>query len=195
MTRTAKVATVREPARDRILRTATDLFYMYGIRGVGVDRIIAESGVAKATLYAHFKSKDELVLAFLRQADEKWRRMLREAAAAAGDDPREQLIAMFDAIAPSGESGQFRGCVFINSASESLPGTPVHLAAAAHKKSVREWATQLATAAGATDPALLARQLTVLLDGTMSAASLEPASEVVPAARRAARAMVEAACP
>jgi AcrR family transcriptional regulator len=197
----------RGNARDRILRTATDLFYAYGIRGVGIDRIIAESGVAKATLYAHFRSKDELVLAYLRQADEKWRRMLREAAAAAGDDPREQLAGMFDAIgAPgdpralhdtegSGRAGSFRGCAFINSASESQPGTPVHKATIEHKRRVREWVEGLAAEAGAAQPALLARQLTVLLDGAMSAASIEPVPEVVPAARASAQALVAAACP
>ncbi|GAA2443490.1 TetR/AcrR family transcriptional regulator [Actinomadura vinacea] len=181
----------REPARDRILRTATDLFYTYGIRGVGIDRIIAESGVAKATLYAHFRSKDELVLAYLRRADAKWRRMLRDAAAAAGDDPRDQLVGMFDAI---GGDGGFRGCAFINSASESLPGTPVRAATVEHKRLVREWVRELAAKAGAADPALLARQLTVLLDGAMSAASIEPVPDVVPAARTSARALVAQSC-
>ncbi|TDD90747.1 TetR/AcrR family transcriptional regulator [Actinomadura rubrisoli] len=181
----------REPARDRILRTATELFYAYGIRGVGIDRIIADSGVAKATLYAHFKSKDELVLTFLRQADEKWRGMLREAAAAAGGDPREQLVEMFGAIEAGSDGGDFRGCVFINTASESLQGTPVHQATIEHKRAVRAWVAGLATAAGAPDPALLARELTILLDGAMSAAALESVPDVVPAARLAARAIVE----
>ncbi|WP_329518951.1 TetR/AcrR family transcriptional regulator [Spirillospora sp. NBC_01491] len=198
----------REPARDRILRTATDLFYAHGIRGVGIDRIIADSGVAKATLYAHFRSKDELVLAYLRQADEKWRRMLREAAAAAaaasGNDPREALTGMFDAIKVTdggGEEGTergeggFRGCAFINTASESRPGTAVHEATIAHKRAVLAWTRDLAEAAGAADPALLARELTILLDGAMSAASLEPVPEVVRAARRAARAVVDRSCP
>ncbi|WP_131736460.1 TetR/AcrR family transcriptional regulator [Actinomadura roseirufa] len=187
-------AKTREPARDRILRTATDLFYAYGIRGVGIDRIIAESGVAKASLYANFKSKDDLVLTFLRQADEKWRRMLREAAAAAGDDPRERLAGMFGAIeAAKGDGEKFRGCVFVNTASESLPGTPVHQATVEHKRAVRAWVRDLAAQAGAADPARLARELTILLDGAMSAAALETITDTVPAAREAARAIIERA--
>ncbi|WP_242908716.1 TetR/AcrR family transcriptional regulator [Actinomadura terrae] len=182
----------REPARDRILRTATDLFYVYGIRGVGVDRIIAESGVAKATLYAHFKSKDDLVLTFLRYSDEKWRQMLREAAESAGDHPREQLVGMFGAIEAAAQGGgQFRGCVFINSATESLPGTPVHEATVAHKRAVRAWVAELAAAAGAADPELLARELTILLDGAMAGAALESIAATVPATRQAARAIVD----
>ncbi|WP_242882877.1 TetR/AcrR family transcriptional regulator [Actinomadura litoris] len=181
----------REPARDRILRTATDLFYIYGIRGVGVDRIIADSGVAKATLYAHFKSKDELVLTFLRHSDEKWRKMLRDAAEGAGDDPREQLIGMFGAMEAADGDGPFRGCVFINTASESLPGSAVHEATVAHKRAVRAWVGELAAAAGAADPELLARELTILLDGAMAGAALETIGETVPATRRAARAIVD----
>ncbi|WP_067450780.1 TetR/AcrR family transcriptional regulator [Actinomadura macra] len=182
----------REPARDRIMRSATDLFYAHGIRGVGIDRIIAESGVAKATLYAHFRSKDDLVLAFLRQADEKWQAMLREAAAAVGDDPREQLVGLYDAVEmASDDHGRYRGCAFINTAGESLPGTPVHEATVKHKRAVRDWVGELAAAAGAPDPELLARQLTILLDGVMSAAAVEPVPEIVPAAREAARAIVD----
>ncbi|MEV5825204.1 TetR/AcrR family transcriptional regulator [Spirillospora sp. NPDC052242] len=183
-------AAAREPARDRILRTAADLFYAHGIRGVGVDRIIAESGVAKATLYAHFKSKDDLVLAFLHGADGKWRRMLREAADAAGDDPRDRLVGMFDAIR-AGDDGGFRGCVFLNTASESVPGGAVHRATVDHKRAVLAWVRDLADAAGARDPGSLARELTLLLDGTMAAAALESVGDTVPAARRAARAIVD----
>lgn len=202
-------AAARGPARDRILRTAADLFYAHGVRGVGVDRIIAESGVAKATLYAHFRSKDDLVLAFLRRADGKWRRMLREAADAAGDDPRDRLVGMFDAIGAgdetgadeagtdgsggdgSGGDGGFRGCVFLNTASESVPGGAVHRATVEHKRAVLAWVRDLADAAGARDPGSLARELTLLLDGTMAAAALESVGDTVPAARRAARAIVD----
>ncbi|QFG23142.1 TetR/AcrR family transcriptional regulator [Actinomadura sp. WMMB 499] len=182
-------ATAREPARDRILRAAAELFYAHGVRGVGVDRVIAESGVAKATLYAHFKSKDDLVLAFLAQADAKWRRMLREAADAAGDDPRDRLVGLFDAIGAGDGTGGFRGCVFLNTASESAPGSPVHRATIEHKRAVLAWVRDLA--AGARDPGSLARELTLLLDGTMAAAALESVRDTVPAARRAARAIVD----
>ncbi|QIB44242.1 TetR/AcrR family transcriptional regulator [Streptomyces aureoverticillatus] len=197
MTRTAQGAAKapRPPARERILSTATTLFSEYGIRGVGIDRIIAESGVAKATLYTHFKSKDALALAFLAGVDVAWRGMLTDAAAAAGDDPADQLVGLFDAIDAASENGRFRGCPFLNTASESAPGSPAHRATVEHKRAVRAWTGGLAEAAGAREPALLARQLTVLLDGAMAAAALEPTDDVLPAVRQAARHLVEAARP
>ena len=85
-------------ARERILDAAFALFYSRGIRGVGVDLIIAESGVAKATFYKHFPSKDDLVVAYLDKVDGIWSGQLRDAAQAAGPDPASQLVGMFDAL-------------------------------------------------------------------------------------------------
>ena len=86
------------PARARILDTGFRLFYAHGIRSVGVDRIIAESGVAKATFYHHFPTKEELVLAYLDEVDTVWTGQLHAAAASAGESPAEQLVGMFDAL-------------------------------------------------------------------------------------------------
>ena len=83
------MSSARPSAHDRILSTATGLFNAHGVRGVGVDRIIAESGVAKATLYSHFRCKDDLVLAYLQGSDTHWRGALTDAAEAAGPDPRD----------------------------------------------------------------------------------------------------------
>jgi AcrR family transcriptional regulator len=91
---TARAAT----PRDRILETAFRLFYAHGIRGVGVDAVIAESMVAKATLYKHFRRKDDLVLAYLDNVDLAWRAQLEAASEAAGPDPRDRLVGMFDAL-------------------------------------------------------------------------------------------------
>src|SRR5512133_3083795 len=90
--------TTAQPARDRILDTAFRLFYAHGPRGVGVDTVIAESGVAKATLYKHFPRKDDLVIAYLDRVDQIWSEALRAAARAGGEAPRDQLVAMFDAL-------------------------------------------------------------------------------------------------
>jgi AcrR family transcriptional regulator len=183
----------RGSARERILDTVEALFAARGIRGVGVDAIVAESGVAKATLYAHFRAKDDLVLAYLERSDEAWRGALRAAAEAAGDDARDQLVGLFDALAAACARDGFRGCPFINTAAESEPGTVVHEATVAHKRAVRAWVRELAVRAGAGDPDGLARRLTVLLDGGLTAAALEPDGDAVDAARAAARALVEAA--
>src|SRR6266567_3988219 len=102
-------------SRQRILDTAAELFYREGVRGVGVDRIAAESGLAKMTLYYHFKSKDELVVAWLRRRDEEWMSWLKSAVE--GRDGTG-LLAVFEALREWFETPDFRGCAFINAHAE-----------------------------------------------------------------------------
>ncbi|WP_167537064.1 TetR/AcrR family transcriptional regulator [Micromonospora terminaliae] len=180
-------------ARERILDTAFRLFYAHGPRGVGVDTVIAESGVAKATLYKHFPSKDDLVLAYLDKVDQAWFGALRAAARDAGDEPREQLVGMFDALGGACRREGYHGCAFINTAAESPAGSPVHARTVEHKNVVRAWVTDLARRAGAADPELLARQLTLLLDGGLAGGVLDADPAVAEAAKRTARALVDAA--
>ena len=182
-------------ARDRILDTAFRLFYAHGIRGVGVDTIIAESDVAKATLYKHFPSKDELVIAYLDRVDAAWLAALRTAAQAAGPQPRDQLVGMFDALASACRRDGYHGCAFINTAAEAQPGGPVHARTVAHKQAVRDWVRDLAAQAGADDPDALAQGLTLILDGGLSAGVLDADPAAPDAAARAARALVDASCP
>ncbi|HQR81191.1 MAG TPA: TetR/AcrR family transcriptional regulator [Actinomycetota bacterium] len=181
------------PARERILDSAFRLFYARGIRAVGVDLIIAESGVAKATFYKHFPSKDDLVLAYLDRVDDIWTGQLREAAAAAGTDPADQLVGMFDALRSACRRPGYRGCAFINAAAESAPGTPIHERTVAHKAAVRAWARGLARQAGARDPKALARSLTLLLDGGLASGSLDAGQDAPRVAKASARALVDAA--
>ncbi len=141
------------PARQRILDAAFRLFYARGIRAVGVDTIIAESGVAKATFYKHFPAKDDLVVAYLDRVDGIWFGQLRAAAEAAGEAPADQLVGLFDALSTACRREGYRGCAFINAAAESQPGTPVHDRTVAHKDRVLAWVTGLSAAAGARDPA------------------------------------------
>ena len=112
------------PARQRILDTAFRLFYARGLRAVGVDLLIAESGVAKATFYKYFPGKDDLVLAYLDRVDEVWTGQLQAAAAAGGDRPADQLVGLFDALGTACRREGYRGCAFLNAAAESAPGTP-----------------------------------------------------------------------
>jgi AcrR family transcriptional regulator len=188
------MARQRPPARERILETAFRLFYAHGPRGVGVDTIIAESGVAKATFYAHFPSKDDLVLAYLERTDHGWFGALREAAREAGDAPADQLVGMFDALHRTYRREGFHGCAFINTAAESKTGSPIHRRTVEHKQLVRAWVTDLARRAGARDPELLARQLTLLIDGGLTAGVLDADPVAAAAASAAARALVEQSC-
>ena len=180
-------------ARGRILDTAFALFYARGIRGVGVDLIIAESGVAKATLYKHFPSKDDLVVAYLDQVDAVWSGQLKEAAEAAGPEPASQLVGMFDALSNACRREGYRGCAFINAAAESQPGTTVHDRTVEHKTAVLAWVRDLAERLGARDPGSLARSLTLLLDGGLASGSLDADPEAPAVAKASARVLVDAA--
>jgi AcrR family transcriptional regulator len=180
-------------ARDRILETAFRLFYARGIRAVGVDLIIAESGVAKATFYKHFPAKDELVLAYLDKVDGIWTGQLRAAAEAAGPAPADQLVGLFDALGTACRRDGYRGCAFINAAAEALPGTPVHDRTVAHKQAVLTWVQELASRAGAADPDALARSLALLLDGGLADGALAADPAAAAAAKDTARTLVVAA--
>ena len=186
--------TPRGEARERILETAFRLFYAHGVRGVGVDTIIAASGVAKATFYKHFPSKDDLAVAYLDRVDALWRGQLQAAAAAAGPDPRVRLVGMFDALLAVCEQDDFHGCAFINTAAESAPGSPVHARSVEHKTEVRAWVRDIAVQGGARDPAALARALTLLLDGALAEGVLDGDPSAARAAKAAAAALVETHC-
>ena len=179
-------------ARERILDTAFRLFYAHGLRAVGVDLIIAESGVAKATFYKHFPAKDDLVLAYLDKVDGVWTGQLHDAADAAGPDAADQLVGMFGALSSACRRDGYRGCAFINAAAESKPGTPVHERTVRHKQQVLAWVRALAEEAGAHDPEELARALTLLLDGGLASGALDADPEAAAVAAATARALVDA---
>jgi len=193
MTASGTMLTPR-PARDRILDTAFRLFYAHGPRGVGVDTVIAESRVAKATLYKHFPRKDDLVLAYLDKVDETWFGQLRAAARTAGDDPREQLVGMFDALVSACRREGYHGCAFINAAAEAVVDSEVHARTVEHKAVVRAWVADLAMRAGARHPQMLARQLTLLVDGGLAAGVLDADPAAADAAKKAASVLVDEAC-
>src|SRR5918999_3082396 len=125
-------------ARERILETAYELFARRGIRGVGVDEVIDRAGVAKATLYRHFPSKDDLVLAFLERREERWTRGLVEAEARLrGDTPEEQLLAVFDVFDEWFRGADFDTCAFINVLLELGDGHPAGRASIHHLSNIR----------------------------------------------------------
>ena len=157
-------------ARDRILNVASDLFYHQGVRAIGIDTIIAAAGVAKMSLYRAFPSKDDLVAAYLERRNvefwERWDRTLADHP----DDPRAQLETLLDAIMRRTLADAYRGCPFLNTATE-FPGStlPADAVIRAHKQQVNERLRTLAAAAGARDPQMLADQLQLVIDGAYSA--------------------------
>lgn len=186
---------VRTPAgqaREKILATAFRLFYAQGLRAAGIDTIIAESGVAKATFYKYFPAKDDLILAYLEKVDGVWTGQLRAAAEAAGPDPAAQLVGLFDALASACRRDGYRGCAFINAAAESASGTRVHERTVVHKEHIRAWIRDLAVQAGAPDPDQLARSLTLVLDGGLASGVLDADPAAATAARDTASQLVAA---
>lgn len=181
------------PARQRVLDTATRLFYAHGIKAVGVDRIVAESGVAKATFYKYFPAKDDLVVAYLDQVDAMWSGQLHSAAEAAGDAPTDRLVGLFDALTSSCQHSGYRGCAFINAAAEADPHTLIHDRTIAHKRQVLSWVRGLAVDAGARDPDALARSLTLLLDGGLANGALDADPAAAENAKSTAALLVNAA--
>ncbi len=168
-------ATPREPAsgRERVLATAYDLFSRHGTRAVGVDRIIAESGVAKMTLYRNFASKDELILAFLERREQLWTQAwLQAAVEERAQTPGGRLLAIFDTFGEWFAVEGFEGCSFINVMLE-LPeaGHPVREACVQHLAAIREFLSGLAEAAGVEDPDAFARQWHILMKGSIVAAA------------------------
>ena len=117
----------RESGRERVLETAYELFSRHGTRAVGVDRIIAESGVAKMTLYRNFASKDDLILAFLERREERWTRdWLQATVERRAETPAQRLLAIFDTFGEWFAREDFEGCSFINVMLEiDDPGSPV----------------------------------------------------------------------
>ncbi len=172
------------PAAGRILETASRLFYEEGIRAVGVDTISEQADVAKVTLYKNFGSKDELVAAYLRRRDERWRATLARATGRHAD-PVERLLAVFNAYGDYlfDEEG-YRGCAFINAAAEITdddhPARPV---IREHKEGIRRHLSRLAAEAGFKDPEALAERLLILLEGAWVTAVVRRSADPLDSAR------------
>jgi AcrR family transcriptional regulator len=173
--------------RQKILDIAGDLFFRHGYRAVGVDTIVEEAGVAKMTLYRHFPSKDDLIVAYLEQVNRQMWEWFEQAAAPHAGQPRQQLAAVFRALEKLVRSPTCYGCAFLMAASEFPElASPGHRVGLAHKQAVRDWFRDLAKEAGARKPEALADQLLLLMDGSFAAVRMfgrdNPAARVAAAA-------------
>jgi len=162
-----------ETGRERILETAYELFSRQGTRAVGVDTIIAGSGVAKMTLYRNFASKDQLILAFLERREERWTRAWLQASVEdRADAPAERLLAIFDVFGEWFARDDFEGCSFINVMLEVTDCEhPVRQASVRHLAAIRGFLAELAAAAGVRDVDNFARQWHILMKGSIVAAA------------------------
>ena len=182
------MAAVTPPTTSQeIVNVAGDLFFRQGYRAVGVDTIVKETGVAKMTLYRHFPSKDDLIVAYLEQVNRLMWEWLDDAVRPHAGKPREQLVAVFQALEKLVKSPECYGCAFMMAASEFPElDSPGHKVALAHKQRMRDRFRDLARQAGARQPEVLANQLLLLMDGAFAEARMfgpkNPAASVAEAA-------------
>lgn len=180
-------------ARERLLAAANELFYAEGVQTVGVDRIIERAGVAKASLYNIFGSKEELVAAYLASRHDRTTSRLTEAIEQF-DDPRETILAVFDAQAQLYRQSDFNGCAFIAASTEAPQGGLVEHAADEFRAWIRAMFTDLAEQAGSPDPVTLGRQLHLVYDGAGVAGRMDHHDPgIAPAAQAAVRALLDGA--
>jgi len=180
-------------ARDRILTVASDLFYREGIRAVGIDRIIAEAGVAKASLYANFRSKDDLVVAYLTLLRELWQAEVDAELAEVGD-PAAGIRRLFELVVDDFDDPGFRGCPFTNAATEHPDRAhPSRRVTDDYRAWLRQRFGDLARAAGLADPAGVAAELVLLYDGACVSAKLDDAGSARAATLAAVDQIVEGA--
>jgi AcrR family transcriptional regulator len=178
--------------RDRLLATASELFYEHGVHTVGIDKIIERAGVAKASLYSTFGSKDGLVRAYL-EARHQARQARLSAEIDRHDDPRARLLAVFDVLAETVAQPGFRGCAFANASAESELDSGAADITRRVRRRLCDTLTELATALGVADAPALARQLTLLYDGALAQSRLDPNPSAATAAKDAANELVDAA--
>jgi AcrR family transcriptional regulator len=180
------------PARDRVLATASALFYAEGVHAVGVDRIIAAAGVAKATFYHHFPAKDELVCAYLEREYGRQRAALEAAHREAGD-PRAALLGIFELLVRNAADPQFRGCPFTNAAAEYPdPAHPVRRTIADYRRWNRGFFRDLLADAGHPSPDGAATTLMMIRDGIVVGGSLDDPRALGPHVRAVVAGVVPA---
>jgi len=187
-----EASTPRPSARDRLLAAANELFYNEGVHTVGIDRVIEQAGVAKASLYNTFGSKDELVRAYLETRHASVTQRIMQAVDR-HDTPRERLLAVFEGQGELFAQPGYRGCAFARASAESHPGDPAERAAEDYRRWVRDLLTELAAQAGASEPDVLGRQLHLLYDGSGQSARMDHDPTVAAAARAAAATLLDAA--
>jgi|SRR5579871_4538550 len=176
--------------KERILETADRLFYLQGIRAIGVDTIAAEIGISKRTLYNHFPSKDALISAYLE------RRFMKHTPPDRGSEksPVEEILGTFDSLERRFAQKDFRGCPFVNAVAElGADAKPVRKIAIAFKESRRLWFRDLLMKLGVADPEALATQLVLLVDGSIAQDLVRDDPAMARAGREAAKVLLAGA--
>jgi AcrR family transcriptional regulator len=180
----------RPSPRERLLDAADRLFYEQGVCTVGVDRILKDADVARASLYTAYGSKEELVRAYLLRRSENWQATVADVLPERWTTPRDRIVGIFTLLTEWFATPGYRGCPFINASAEAGAGDAVETVRDGHREWVRGLFSGLAREAGAADPDALSAQLVLLYDGSMVGAQLDRSSAPGVAAQAAAAALL-----
>jgi AcrR family transcriptional regulator len=180
----------RRTAKQRLLEAADNLFYNEGIHTVGIDRVIAQAGVAKGSLYYSFTGKDELVHDYLTHRHVRWAERVT-AGIEAHTDPRARILAVYDVLGTLFAQPDYRGCAFMNATAEAAPDSVESQAATTFRAWVHNLFRDLATGTDAADPQQLAETLVLLYDGAVATAQMDKAPAAARTARRTAELILD----
>ena len=179
--------------RQKILDTASELFYQKGIQHVGINEVIATSGVAKRTLYRWFSSKNQLIEAVMKHRAVQWLRWFEEAVEDRGNTAEERLLATFDVLQGWYADPNFRGCPFINAVLEIADAShPAHQVSMNVRESIRQYVMRLATEAGVRDAEAFSQQYLLLIGGASLMATIEGKPTGAEFARNTLSVLIEA---
>jgi AcrR family transcriptional regulator len=183
--------------RQRLIDAAVGRFYRDGFRNVGLDQVLTDVGISKTAFYKHFESKDDLMLAVLEHKNRWLQALLRERCDAAADKTAaDHLRGLFDVVEHFIDADDFQGCMFVNVAMEfPLQHEPAHLAAAEHKRAIEAIVRELASQAGAADPAALAKELCLVMEGAYVTRQVTGDRKSAEIARRVAERVIAAHLP
>ncbi|MFT6775268.1 MAG: AcrR family transcriptional regulator [Paracoccaceae bacterium] len=185
---------MRPNKRDELIRNALEVFYRDGFHATGMDKLVAETGISKTSMYKHFRTKEDLILAALRLRDERFRNWFCRRVEELADTAEGRLAAIFDALHEWFASPDFRGCMFIKAVAEFPdPKDPIHIQSATHKRMLLDYVEGIAAEAGVADPGALARRLMLLKEGAIITAVMEGAPAPAADAKAAAGALIAAA--
>jgi AcrR family transcriptional regulator len=176
----------RARKQEHLIEVATELFNRCGYHASGIDRVIAEAGIAKTTLYRHFKTKEDLIVAVLQRIDARYREEMRAAVDRMAREPKRKLLASFDVLEDWFRGMSFYGCPFMSAASEyNVRSSPVFQEAVLHKRLMIAYFEELARAAGLAEPGRIGEEINLLHEGATAVAQINGD----PATARLAKAM------
>ncbi|GAA0782041.1 TetR/AcrR family transcriptional regulator [Roseibium denhamense] len=183
---------MRPSKRDELVRKALEIFDRLGYQAAGMDTLVAETGISKTTMFKHFRTKDDLILAVLRYRDETFRNWFFKQLDESGLPPGEKLLHVFDLLEDWFGEPSFKGCMFIKASAEfQEKAHPAHVQSAEHKRLLRQAILELAGQTGVSDPELLTRQVMLLIEGAIVSAQMGTDRDPSAVAKKAARQLLE----